>query len=96
MGAGGLLCQVCTPTFEDKDFVLYSAVSPGPRTVPGTEMVHIYVCFVFSGASPMAYGGSQASGLARAVAAGLHQSHSNARSEPHLGPTPQLTATPDP
>ena len=31
-----------------------------------------------------------------AVAAGLRQSHSNARSEPGLRPTPQLTATPDP
>ena len=27
------------------------------------------------------------------VAAGRHHSHSNARSEPHLQPTPQLTAT---
>ena len=44
----------------------------------------------------MAYGGSQAKGLMGAVAAGLHQSHSNAGSEPHLRPTPQLTATPDP
>ena len=32
----------------------------------------------------------------RAVDTGLHRSHSNAGSEPHLGPTPQLTATPDP
>ena len=44
----------------------------------------------------MAYGGSQARGLIGAVAAGLHQSHSNARSELHLQPTPQLMATPDP
>ena len=29
-------------------------------------------------------------------AAGLHHSHSNARSEPRLWPTPQLMATPDP
>jgi len=44
----------------------------------------------------MAYGGSQARGLTGAAAAGLCQSHSNARSEPHLQPTPQLTATPNP
>ena len=44
----------------------------------------------------MAYGGSQASGLIGAVAAGLHQSHSSARSEPRLRPIPQLTTTPDP
>ena len=31
-----------------------------------------------------------------AVAAGLCHSHNNARSEPHLRPTPQLTATLDP
>ena len=42
------------------------------------------------------YGGSQARGPVRAVAAGRRQSHSNARSEPRLRPTPQLTATPDP
>ena len=31
-----------------------------------------------------------------AVAASLCHSHSNTRSEPHLRPTPRLTATPDP
>ena len=44
----------------------------------------------------MAYGGSQARGPIGAVVAGLHPSHSNARSEPHLRPTPQLTAVTDP
>ena len=44
----------------------------------------------------MAYGGSQARGLIRAVATGLRQRHSNVGSEPHLQPTPQLTAMPDP
>ena len=44
----------------------------------------------------MAHGGSQARGLIGVVAAGLHQSHSNVGSEPHLRPTPQLTTTPDP
>ena len=52
--------------------------------------------FAISRATPMAYGGSQARGLIRAVAAGLRQSHSNEGSEPHLRPTPQLIATPDP
>jgi len=47
-------------------------------------------------AAPVAYGGSQARGPIRAIAASLHQSHSNAGSLPHLQPTPQLTATPDP
>ena len=39
---------------------------------------------------------SQARGLIRAAAAGLHHSHSNTGSELCLWPTPQLTATPDP
>ena len=43
-----------------------------------------------------AYGGSQARGPIGAAAAGLHHSPSNARSELHLRPTPQLTATVDP
>ena len=51
--------------------------------------------FVFSRASRMAYGGSQARGRIRAIAAGLHHSHSIAGSEPQR-PTPWLTATPDP
>ena len=43
----------------------------------------------------IAYGGSQARGQIGTVATGLHRSHSNARSELPLWPTPQLTATPD-
>ena len=52
--------------------------------------------FAFSRAASAAYGGSQARGRNGAVAAGLHQRHSNAGSEPRLPPTPQLTTTPDP
>ena len=51
--------------------------------------------FAISWAAPVAYGGSQARGLIRAVATGLRQSHSNVGSEPHLQPTPQLMATLD-
>ena len=47
-------------------------------------------------AAPTAYGGSQARGLIRAAATSLHQSHSYEGSEPHLQPTPQPMATPDP
>ena len=39
-------------------------------------------------AAPTSYGGSQARGLIGATAAGLCHSHSNARSEPRLQPTP--------
>ena len=52
--------------------------------------------FASSRATLTAYGGSQARGPIRAVAASLCHSHSNMGSEPHLQPTPQLTATPDP
>ena len=51
--------------------------------------------FVFFRAAPMAYGCSQARGWIGATAAGLYYSHSNARSEPCLKPTTQLTPTPD-
>ena len=61
------------------------------------DLLFLFFCLsTFSRAAPMAYGGSQARGLIGAVAVGLHQSHSNAGCEPHLQPTPQLTATPDP
>ena len=44
----------------------------------------------------MAYGGSWDRGLIRAVAAGLRHSYSISGSKPHLRPTPQLMAVPDP
>ena len=40
--------------------------------------------FVFSRATPVTYGGSQARDLIGAAAASLHHSHSNVGSEPHL------------
>ena len=57
-----------------------------------------YFIFVFGlfRAVVTAYGGSQARDGTGAGAAGLHHGHSNARSKPHLCPTPQLTAMPDP
>ena len=58
--------------------------------------VLFFVCFLFFRAAPEAYGGFQARGLIRAVAAGLCHSHGNARSKPHHWPTPQLTAVQDP
>ena len=57
----------------------------------------LFFClFAFSRAAPAAYGGSQARGLIEAVATGLHHSHNNAGSKPHLKPTSQLRAMPDP
>ena len=50
----------------------------------------------FSRATPAAHGGSQARGPIGAAAAGLPPGPSNTGSEPHLQPTPQLTAMLDP
>ena len=64
---------------------------------------YLFFCFCLSffflclfRAAPAAYGGSQAKGPIRAVANGLHHSHSHARSELHLQTTAQLMARPDP
>ena len=43
--------------------------------------------YFLGGATPAAYGGSQAKGQIGAVAAGLHDSHGKTRSELHLRPT---------
>ena len=55
-----------------------------------------FVFLLFLWATSAAYGSPQARGLIGDVAAGLHQSHSNAGSKPRLQSTPQLTAMPDP
>ena len=61
--------------------------------VPEKRMEIIYFSISFSffffffglfRVAPMAYGGSQARGSIGAIGTGLHHSHSNARSEPHL------------
>ena len=52
--------------------------------------------FVFLGLHLWHPGGSQATGQIEAVATLPCHSHNNARSEPCLQPTPQLTAKPDP
>ena len=46
--------------------------------------------------APAAYGGSQARSQVKAKATGLHHSHNNAGSTPHLQPTQQVMAMPDP
>ena len=65
------------------------------------EALCLFVLSFFFRAAPVAYEGSQARGPIGAVAASLHHSdrnasHRNARSELHLQPTPEFTATLDP
>ena len=50
------------------------------------------IFFLLFRAACAAYRSSQARGRIQAAAAGLHHSHSNARSKLCLWPTPQLTA----
>ena len=60
-------------------------------------LLHIIVfILIFFRAPHVAYGSSQARGLIRDTAAGLHHSHSNAGSKMHLRPIPQLSARLDP
>ena len=53
-----------------------------------SQMYTFYLFILLFRAVPAAFGGSQAKGPTRATDAGLCQSHGNARSEPHLPPTP--------
>ena len=54
------------------------------------------VCVCVFRAASAAYGGSQARGRIRAVAAGLHHSHTKLLPRPSLQPTLQVTAMLDP
>ena len=65
----------------------------GPEVHSG---VCLFIYLLLFRAAPAAHGSSQARDRIGAAAAGLHHSHSNVGSEPHLQPTPQLMAMPDP
>ena len=66
---------------------------PGVSPKAALFFLSFFPFFVFCPfrATPAAYGGSQARGLIRAVAAGVHHSHAM----PDLQPTLQLMARPD-
>ena len=64
--------------------------------VQSTWLINFFFFFCLFKAASVAYGDSQARGLIGAVAAALYHSHSNAGSQLHLRPTPQVTAMPDP
>ena len=75
--------------------IFISLYSMGPLCMPHCFVLS-FCHFATSGATPMAYRGSQARDLIRAVAASLRHSHSNMCSELCLQPTPQPTAMLDP
>ena len=56
-------------------------------------LIPLFLFFLLFKATPTAYGGSQSRGLLRAIAAGLHHSHSNVATPPQLMTTldPQPT-----
>ena len=63
---------------------------------PILEIMHLCIFFFLFTAAPAAYVSSWARGQIGAAATGLSHSHSNTRSELHLGLTLQLVAMPDP
>ena len=79
-------------------FDLWLAYFSGMLSPSYIYLLYLFLFFIFCvflRAAHMAFGNSQASGWIRAVATGLYHSHSYARSELHLWPTPQLIATLD-
>ena len=78
--------------------IMYSAYSESftssiPIWMPCT---FYFILFCLFTASLMENGGPQARGQIGATAAGLHHSHSNTGSKPHLLHTPQLMTMLDP
>ena len=70
-----------------------------PRTIfnlPNSATLLFFYFFVFLGPHQWHMEVPRLRGQIKAEAAGLHHSHSNARSKPRLRPTPQFMATPDP
>ena len=90
--------------FKEKIYSVSSKNYFNSRLLPVMTRVHVFIGFGgfslnFFGlfrATPEALRGSQARGGTGAVAAGLHHSHSNLGSEPHLRPLPQLMTMLDP
>ena len=86
------------PTFKYESWMqrigLFKFLGSWHTLITGTLSFFFFFCLFR--ATLVAYGSSQARAWIGVTTAGLHHSHSNARSEPHLWPIPQLTATLDP
>ena len=85
---------VCNPLIHNRNSLrktsksAYSRPSsywPVPDSLaPSVATNHLSFFSLLIRVTPLAYGNSQARGQIGAIAAGLHHSHSNARSEPQL------------
>ena len=90
------LLYVLVSTALTTEITVISMITIFEKGWDSTEKSPLFFLLLF-GAAPVAYRSSWARGsLIGATAPGLHHSDSNARSEPHLWPIPQLTAMPDP
>ena len=94
----GILNPLCQARDQTSTSTEISRIM-NPRLNRGDSLsLTLYFYFYFFGlfrAAPATYGSSQARGRIRAVAAGLYHNHSNARFEPLLWTTSQLTTPPD-
>ena len=84
----------CILFFHSNQEIQVSLLLFLPRKSTPDQRHFFFFFFFFFRAPPTAYGGSQV--WMGAIAASLCHSHSHARSEPNLWPTPQLMAAPDP
>ena len=84
-----------TPRCKKKKKGLWGNLQ-GSGTVLYLFFFFFFFFFCLLRAASVAYGGSQARGQIRAIAASLHHSHSNTGSETRLQHTPWLTAMLDP
>ena len=90
------LLVICIPSLERCLFICSVQFLITFLLLSWMSSFFVLFLFLFFRATHVAHGGSQARGRIGAGAPSLRHSHSKARSELHLWPTPQLTAMPDP
>ena len=83
MGSHFLEEQRVTP-HAMSSHICYELKEIETQLLEGGSYLFVYLFIWLFRAAPAAYGGSRARGEIRAIAAGLHYSHSNARSKLHL------------
>ena len=90
------LCrEVCHQGNLGSNFICDDPLCDGGDVTPPLQDLFLFFLSFFFTATSVGCASSWARGPISAAAANLHHNHSNARSEPCLQPTPQLTATPD-